>query len=353
MSSWAPALAMVLVCALSMLCGATSAYAVSHADPTPDKKLAAAQDKVEKSAAAFDEADRAIRQLEKRIKENQKRLAEVKAEIPEQKTQARLAFRILYKTSQDAPGMIDMLISAGSVKEFFDTYEYLQHIQDSSVNSIERLTSLEEELTATKKQLKEDKKKADEERDKAYVALEQAKAERQKIQDDAIAAAEAEARAQAAKEKKEREAAEKKKQQEQKKQKEIKPITKGDVNWDMSKAKFVSIWTKRINAYLKGSPLAGQGKRFANAAWKYGVDPRWSPAISCIESSKGAHCFKPHNAWGWGSVSWKSWSEAIDAHVHGLARGYGYTISITAAQKYCPPNWRNWYDKVSAQMKKI
>ena len=116
---------------------------------------------------------------------------------------------------------------------------------------------------------------------------------------------------------------------------------------------FVSEWASRIDAYLAGSALAGQGEAFAVAAWNYGVDPRWSPAIAFTESSLGSHCFKPYNAWGWGSSSWSSWPEAIDAHVRGLARGYGYTISVDNAKKYCPPNWEHWYKTTLSQMNSI
>ena len=124
-------------------------------------------------------------------------------------------------------------------------------------------------------------------------------------------------------------------------------------DWSSDKETFVSQWAGRIDAYLAGSPLAGQGATFASAAWDYGVDPRWSPAISNTESSKGLYCFQSHNAWGWGSYSWSSWEEAIDAHVRGLARGYGYTISVEAAKKYCPPNWEHWYNATLAQMNMI
>ena len=82
--------------------------------------------------------------------------------------------------------------------------------------------------------------------------------------------------------------------------------------------------------------MAGTGKVFAEAAWDYGVDPRWSPAISNTESSKGLYCSGSCNAWGWGGCSWGSWEEAIRDHVAGLARGYGYTISVEAAKKVLP-----------------
>lgn len=126
-----------------------------------------------------------------------------------------------------------------------------------------------------------------------------------------------------------------------------------EVNWDMSKEEFVDEWAARIDAYLAGSPLAGQGVTFATAAWDNGVDPRWSPAISNTESSKGAHCFLSHNAWGWGQSSWSSWEEAINAHVSGLAANYGYSITYSYAKKYCPPNYDHWFTSTLSEMKRI
>ncbi|OUO92563.1 CMP-2-keto-3-deoxyoctulosonic acid synthetase [Gordonibacter sp. An230] len=126
-----------------------------------------------------------------------------------------------------------------------------------------------------------------------------------------------------------------------------------DVDWSVGEEEFVSAWTARIDAYLAGSPLAGQGKTFAEAAWNNGVDPRWSPAISNTESSKGAHCFAPYNAWGWGGSGWSSWEEAINAHVAGLASSYGYSITYASATKYCPPNADHWFSATLSQMKLI
>lgn len=124
-----------------------------------------------------------------------------------------------------------------------------------------------------------------------------------------------------------------------------------DVDWSVGKDAFIAEWSARIDAYLAGSPLAGYGTTFATAAWEYGVDPRFSPAISNTESSKGAVCFRAYNAWGWmGTTAWSSWEESIYAHIAGLASGYGYTISEWAAQKYCPPTWADWYAKTLYQM---
>lgn len=125
------------------------------------------------------------------------------------------------------------------------------------------------------------------------------------------------------------------------------------VDFSIGKEAFMAEWTTRIDNYLAGSPLAGYGAVFAEAAWENGVDPRFSPAISNTESSKGRNCFKYHNAWGWGQSSWGSWEEAINAHVTGLSEGYGHTISVANAKKYCPPTYLDWYQKTLSQMQII
>lgn len=126
-----------------------------------------------------------------------------------------------------------------------------------------------------------------------------------------------------------------------------------DVDWSVGEKAFVEEWAARIDAYLAGSPLYGYGATFAQAAWDNHVDPRFSPAISNTESGKGSACFLPYNAWGWGATGWSSWEEAINAHVAGLAAGYGYSITPAGAQSYCPPTWQSWYSKTLAQMELI
>lgn len=123
------------------------------------------------------------------------------------------------------------------------------------------------------------------------------------------------------------------------------------VDFTIGREEFVKVWGERINNYLAGSPLAGYGETFADAAFEYGVDPRVSPAISNTESTKGANCFRPHNAWGWmGSAGWPDWETAIYAHISGWASGYGYTVTIGAAAAYCPPTYQDWYAKTTYQM---
>ena len=130
-------------------------------------------------------------------------------------------------------------------------------------------------------------------------------------------------------------------------------IDLSEVDFTVGKDAFIAEWSARIDAYLAGSPLSGQGITFATAAWDNGVDPRWSPAISNTESTKGANCFLPYNAWGWGSSSFSNWEDAINTHVAGLASGYGHSITYGAAQKYCPPNYDHWFRVTLSEMQRI
>ena len=127
----------------------------------------------------------------------------------------------------------------------------------------------------------------------------------------------------------------------------------GDVDFSIGREAFIEEWSARINDYLFGSPLSGYGETFAEAAWEAGIDPRWSPAISNTESTKGRVCFKSHNVWGWDQTNWPDWDTAIRSHVAGLARGYGFAISYSYAMRYCPPNYDNWYRDTLNQMQLI
>jgi hypothetical protein len=114
----------------------------------------------------------------------------------------------------------------------------------------------------------------------------------------------------------------------------------------------------RLNHYLAGSPLAGQGKNFAAAATRYHIDPRLSVAISNIESGKGKHQANRYNAWGMrGGSGWQrfsSWKNAIDSHAAFIARHYGANVTPERmAHSYCPPSWRSWSKKVRREMNSI
>ncbi|MEG2260364.1 MAG: hypothetical protein RSB68_01600 [Raoultibacter sp.] len=306
---------------------------------------------VEATALAYDEATKKVESLQTKIDENEARIAELQGKMPEQQEKSDNAMKTLYKFHQGGFSLVNMLMNTGTLSEFLTTIEYLNLIQESNLNEMGRIQAMQDELEATQQSLTATKMGADAQKAEAEKALVSAQEAREAAHQKALA----EAAAQKAQVEAAMQAAIQAAKDAETKADVPAASTPGpsDVNWNSDKVTFVNEWTGRIDNYLAGSPLAGQGKTFAASAWDYGVDPRWSPAISNTESSKGRHCFRSHNAWGWGQIDWNSWEEAIDAHVRGLARGYGYTISYAAALKYCPPNADHWYTSTLAQMEMI
>jgi hypothetical protein len=123
---------------------------------------------------------------------------------------------------------------------------------------------------------------------------------------------------------------------------------------DPGESSFVQEWTQRVDAYLAGSATAGCGAYYAQAAWDYGVDPRILPAISCIESGKGAVCWTSYNAWGWMSRLGNSWAESIDSITRQFARMYGYTMTYEGALAYAANGQEAyWLSLVESEMARI
>lgn len=362
--------------ALSTLAAGVAAPQPAFAETTEiDAEPDTFQQEIERTAQAFDEASARVAELEQLIADNQAEIEQLEADLPEQQERGAEALRALYKLQHDMPGLIELILNAKSLDDFLTAFEYIDHIQQRNVSELSRLRTMKDSLAASQTELENAQASAAAEQSNAKEALSAAQQARQeaqrKAQEEAARQAEQEAArlaeeaAKAAEEEKrlqeqrEAEAAAKDAEEAAPEEAEssasesteaIVPSPPNDVDWASDKTAFVAEWSGRIDAYLSGSPLAGQGATFAEAAWTYGVDPRWSPAIANTESTKGAYCAYAHNAWGWGSVSWGSWEEAINAHVRGLANGYGYTISVGSAKKYCPPNWEHWYNVTLAQM---
>ena len=115
-----------------------------------------------------------------------------------------------------------------------------------------------------------------------------------------------------------------------------------------SRDQFVATWAERIDAFNEGYPLAGYGDVFAEAAYDNHVDPRLSPAIARAESESGRVCFRAYNAWGWGDEEWSNWTDAIHAHVQGLAENYGYDITEESASRYADGESDVWFEQVES-----
>lgn len=327
-------------------------------------------------ATAQDEVARANEEVEA----NRARIAELEKEIPAQEERSAKAARELYKIQQGGAGLTDLLLSSETFSDFLTRYEYITYVTDANITEMNRLAELKAQIDTTEEQLEAAQAEATAHMNDALAAIEEleaAQAEvqrrieeeaRQQAELAAAAAANAEnprdndkpaddangdGQAQAGQASQSESSSSADEQTTTEESPAETTSAPEPVAASSDEEAFIAEWAPRIDAYLAGSPLAGQGTAFARAAYTYDVDPRWSPAISYTESSKGAVCFLPHNAWGWGSSSWDNWEDAIDAHVRGLSRGYGYTISEDAAKKYCPPNWQHWYKTTSEQMKLI
>lgn len=289
------------------------------------------QHQVEQAGAAYDQAVSAQAQLDKEIARTEEKINEIEQNLPEMRDSCAKAIASSYKMQQNMHGIIEFLLSSSSFNDFLSSLQYIQIMQSKNEEAIASLTQNEDALKQEKNSLDEQREVLEQQKEDAKIALEQAKATRQ----EAAQKAEAEAKKEAA-------------QENASSGEVINPV-----DWSSDKTEFVSLWEGRINAYLSGSPLAGHGRTFASAAWDFGVDPRYSPAISAVESSKGAACFAPYNAWGWGSQSWSNWDEAIVCHVSALARYYGSNLTYSAAQKYCPTNPDAWYAQTLKEMNSI
>jgi hypothetical protein len=114
---------------------------------------------------------------------------------------------------------------------------------------------------------------------------------------------------------------------------------------------------EQVKNYLsnRNSPLAEYADVLVTAAYEYGIDYRLVAAISVIESEGGKHCFKPYNAWGWGSKSFESWRDGIYTVTEGLSKYYanGLTTPALIAPVYCPPNASKWASNVQYVMNQI
>ena len=289
------------------------------------------KDEVDAKTLERDEVKDLLDDLGGQVAENQTRLNEATARLTVDQAAAEHAVSARYKAQRLYPTLVDALLCAQDWQSFIEGIDYIEAASEASVDKV---ATLRKEVASYEREalwLSAETKAAEKHLERVSAELEAATEARDEAQRKADMVANAH-------------------------------LEPDDADWDSSKDDFVEEWGSRIDEYLEGSPLEGQGDTFAEAAWKNHVDPRFSPAISNIESGKGSVCIRPHNAWGWGAAepdpaglasSWSSWEDAINDHVSGLAEGYGYTVSIEGAKKYCPPNWELWYATTVDQMNSI
>ena len=349
--------------AACLLSAALLAVSIAFPATAHAATMAELQAEVVRCSDEYDTCVRHIEELQAEIEANEARIAELEAMLPNQRQRTSDSIRWQYRISLDAPGLIEMVLSAENFYDMLATIQYLDIIQTRNNAELQALIDLDAELTATRQKLAEDLALAESEKAAAQQALDEAIEAREALQAAILAQQEAErlerehalAEAQAHAGEEFTTASGNTATIEIPPSEDIGATGGGDsgtVSTDPSvitRDYFVQVWSGRIDNYLAGSPLSGYGYAFAEAAWDYGVDPRWSPAIAAVESSKGYYCFEPYNAWGWFAYLGSDWDSSIRAHVAGLANGYGYTISKSAAKGYCSsPD--SWYENTLSEM---
>ena len=328
----------------------------SQATPVDDKIA------VDDLAVAYEQARPASVIANVKAYAAQQRVDVIEAMKPAQQEQSDKAARSLYKNQRNRYNIADMMLDSLTLDEFIRQGKYYERITRANLDEIAKLQELNDEAASAKELVSSTLDEANETVSTAKEALLSAQKERADKAAEGIERSQAQATLLGGA---------------KSVGKDGNGNSQGDFNlaatsesaslddgadWYSTREQFIAEWAPRINAYFEGSPLYGQGENFAKSAWKYCIDPRWSAAISNTESSKARVCIRPHNAWGWGAADsdpynlaaeWDTWEEAIDAHARGLAKGYGYTISINGAQKYCPYTWQSWYNRTLSEMAKI
>lgn len=325
----AAAFALLALVCCALFSQATPAYAdgelISYSVVAPASQI-------EELTQEYEDALDAVDETGKKAKVARSQKKKLDARLAEQRQRANDAARQLYKLQNGGYQLAELLLASESLDDFVKMGTYLDAATKRNLDVLNEAAEECAQLEVKRDVLEDREKKAWERLAAAEQALQEAQDTRAERQSEGIL--------------------------EGLEQDPSADWIDDGVDWYATKEEFMAEWTPRIDAYLAGSPMAGLGAAFAEASWRYCVDPRWSPAISNIESGKGLICVRPYNAWGWGAadedpvgmaLEWGSWESAIDTHVSGLSSWYGYTISLDSAQKYCT-NWEEWYDVTLAEM---
>ena len=320
--------AMSFAFAFFLVLPASQAQAEERSFMTPDSIQ---QFEIEALESVYSQAEQEALEAKTRVDENQAKIDKLEAELPEQQRKTDEAVRLMYIMQSNKTKYLDIALGVESLDELFKEMEYFDRVSETNLDELNKLKGMLAELEEAHIALAAAQTEADQKADQAREALATLQDERAAKQQGGQANALAQGGSYA--------------------------VIDG-ADWYMTEAEFVAEWAPRIDAYLAGSPLEGTGETFALMSFRYCVDPRWSPAISNTESGKGKKCIRPYNAWGWGAADndpynlaseWSSWDEAIEAHISGLANGYGYTISKSAAKGYCStPD--SWYENTLSEM---
>ena len=355
--------------ALVAVLALTAAGSVSANDSYADEETEVLEAQIKSSAEAYNAAVARQAELEDEISELDSRIAAIGAALPDQQARADESARALYKYEYDTSSMLLNLLDSSSITDMLATLDSYNWIIEYNNQEISDAVQMQQELQDSRDRLESSKADADEAASVAYNSLLEAQAAREQAAARAAAMQAAEQQAKqaeitqfaeaildsptATEEEKEQAAATVAAAQEAEEE-ASEAVSSDNVGWADERTTFINEWGARIDSYLAGTAMEGCGNAYAAAAWDNGVDPRWAPAISYVESGVGAACFRSHNAWGYGSSGFSSWEEGINTVVASLGSSlYGGYLTREAASTYCPTSPEDWYNTCAEQMAMI
>lgn len=318
-----------------------------------DEEASQLESQVRQSAQAYNDAVLRQEELSAEIDALDARIAELEDALPAQQERSDESVRALYKYKYDSSSVLMMMLESSSVTDMLailDSYNWIIEYNTAEINST---IEMQTELKSARETLESNRANAQQAAEEALVTLQEAQAARERMAARAAAAQAAEQQA-AQSILDSGTATEEERQAASAASSFASSANASNIGWSADKSQFVSKWAPRINAYLDGTPMAGMGNAYAAAAWDNGVDPRWAPAISYVESGVGAACYRSYNAWGYGGYSFGSWEEGINRVVSALGSSlYGGYLTREAASVYCPTNVDHWYNSCAEQMARI
>lgn len=318
-----------------------------------EEDAAQIESQVRQSAQAYNDAVSRQEALEAEIAELDARIAGLEERLPAQQRRSDESVRALYKYEYDTGSVLMMMLESSSVTDMLAILDSYNWIIDYNTSEINTTIQMQNELKEARANLESTRSSAQQAAEQALASLKEAQTARERMAARAAAIQAAE-QAAARDTLNSSSATDEEKQAASSISSSASSTSVSNVGWSADKTQFVNKWAPRINNYLAGSPMAGTGKAYAAAAWDNGVDPRWAPAISYVESSKGAVCYRSHNAWGYGGYSFGSWEEGINRVVGALGGSmYGGYLTREAAATYCPTNPDHWYNSCAEQMAQI
>lgn len=317
-----------------------TAATVALAEGTSSQELQRQADElmadVREKVAAYNDALSRAEDLQARVAQTEEDISRIEGDLPARRERAARSIKSLYRMSQDDSGLVALILCSDDFESLVTSLRYLDSVAAYNTEQVQALVTARDDLETAKATLEAQRQQAQQEAQAASQALGEAQAAAERAQAAADAARALEAARVGSGGFTSAASSEEAIATTDALAEEAGVAVAGDDSDDaQGREAFVEKWAPRIDAYLAGRPLQGQGRAFAEAAFDQCLDPRWSPATSMVESGGGAACFASYNAYGWlARGGFSSWEEGVREHAAYLRGTYGTSPTPAAAGLY-------------------